>query len=877
MTRALQYAALGVALASVAGASQPLAAAELTLAVESDALHAAMPFVLTATAKGFEEEPAPAPPPLAINGCEATYLGASPNVSSHLQIVNGRRSEWRDVSFVFRWRVLCAAAGRYQIPALTVRQAGAEASTRAATFQVTDVPRSEDMVVRLRLPERPLWAGETFEAAVVWLLARDVSDYQFSVPLFSVPDAQVQAPAGRATNQGTVRFATGTGEVELPLARDEVREGGRRYTRFTFPVRVTLNRPGAVDVAPIQVVARLQTGTVRDTFGFPRARRELFSALGQHRQIVVRPLPQANRPASFAGAIGSGFAIETDASRTVVSAGDPLELTIRVRGDGPLTGVSLPPLSGPGALPPTHFTVPDDNPAGVIDEDGRGKRFVVTVRVKSAEVREIPAIEFAYFDPAASEYRIARSQPIALAVDTASLVGVGDVVASPRPAPTTAQAPGQPPPAATTASLVGADMSQSAPAATFARPWGTSTAGVWLGALYGAPLLIALLSFYLARTGGQRARSQTVRRALADVERALASRAPAREAAPAIIAALRRCGDVAGTDPGTWSEALGRLETQAFDPAAADQALPAALADELRALARGWAKSTRRASASARPATTALAATILATSAAAIAPPAHAGPEPEAIAEARAHYQAALAETDGLRRVRLFARAERTLRDVAATHPQAVELQVDWGNAALGARDFGNAALAYRRALRAAPGNERAAANLSWLRNRLPVWLPRPASAGTLDSLLFWRGRFTATQLHLIGAAAFAVAALALAAWFQMRRRGLRAIALAAAIVWLGSTGSALATGTATGAVVLTDGALLRSADSVGASPAFANPLPAGTEVAVLETRPGWHRVSLADATKGWLPTSALALVAAPAHGTADGPPADAG
>ena len=849
MSARVRATALAFGLAALC---RPASGAELSLAVEAEALHAAMPFVLSLTAKGFDEAPAPQPPPLAIAGCETTYLGVSPNVSSRIQIINGRRSEWRDVSFVFRWRVLCAAAGRYQVPSLRVEQNGDDASSRAAGFEVAAVPASTDMVVRMRLPDRVLWAGETFDVAVEWLLARDVSDYQFSVPLFNLPDAKAQPPSvGQAAR--VVRFAAGASDIELPLQRDEVRENGRRYTRFAFPARVTLNRAGTWDVEPIQVVARLQTGTVRDAFGFPRARHALFRAVGKRRQLVVRPLPQANRPASFAGAIGSGFAIELQASRTVVSVGDPIELIIRVRGDGPLTGLGLPPLAGPQALPVAHFTVPDGSPAGVVDDDG-GKRFEVTARVKSAEVREIPSIAFAYFDPAAGEYRIARSQPIALSVDAAQLVGVDDVVAAPKLPAATDRAGDQPRPAHAVATLHGADMSQSAPNATFARPWGAGALGPHLGALYGLPLLIALASFYLARTGGRRAKGQTMRRALAELERALASSAPAREAAPAIVAAMRRCGNAFGADPRTWSPSLERLETQAFDPAAADQAVAPDLVTELRAIARGWSKAPRR--------TSAPAGVLLALAAAVFSTGVDAGVEQDVMTQARAQYQAALAETDGLRRVRLFAKAEQLLRQVASRHPDAAELQVDWGNAALGARDAGRAALAYRRALLVDPGNERASANLSWLRARQPVWLPRPVSAGALDSLLFWRDRFTAQQLHIIGAGAFAGAALLLAVWFRWRRGGLRAGALALAVVWLASTVSALAANAETGAVVLEDGAVLRSADSVGAAPAFANPLPAGTEVQVLEDRPGWMRVALADATRGWLAASAAQRVA---------------
>ena len=187
---------------------------------------------------------------------------------------------------------------------------------------------------------------------------------------------------------------------------------------------------------------------------------------------------------------------------------------------------------------------------------------------------------------------------------------------------------------------------------------------------------------------------------------------------------------------------------------------------------------------------------------------------------------------------------------------------MDWGNAALGAQDAGRAVLAYRRALRLAPGDARARANLAWLRDQQPVWLPRPSSAGAIDSLLFWRGRFTPTQLLLAGAVAFAGAVLLLAPWSPRQPRWLRSAAVPLLLAWGIATASALlAEDHENALVVVADGTVLRTADSLGAAPAFANPLPAGTELARLEARQSWLRVSLADGTSGWLPAASAAAV----------------
>ena len=160
----------------------------------------------------------------------------------------------------------------------------------------------------------------------------------------------------------------------------------------------------------------------------------------------------------------------------------------------------------------------------------------------------------------------------------------------------------------------------------------------------------------------------------------MGSAAPAREAAPAIAAAMRRLAQVAGADLAASAPTLERLETSAFNPSAASKSVDATVIEELRDIARQWYEHTG-------PSATATAATAAAASllAAVVLLGATTWADDRTAAEhARALYREALDETDRQRRVRLFASAERAWRPLAAAHPAAAELQVDWGNAALG-------------------------------------------------------------------------------------------------------------------------------------------------------------------------------------------------
>ena len=864
---------LGIAL--VALLAVPAGAQTLEVSVESREIYASMPFTLVLSARGFEEQPPPAAPELVIDGCRVTYIGITPSVSQKIQIVNGRRSDWREVTFVYRWQVTAPTAGRYTVPALTLSQGSKSAASPAVAFDAGDLEQTADMVVRMRLPQRPVWVGETFDGAVEWLLARDVESYDLVVPLFEIDAVRVE---GAAVGGRMRSFQAGAQVIDLPMKQDRLREDGIDYTRISFPFRATAIRALTFDLDPVRVVARLESARERGFFDFGRARGALFQASGQRQQLVVRPLPESDRPLNFRNAVGGGFSIDVQASRTVVSVGDPIELTLRIRGDGELEGLSLPPLMGEGGLPPALFSVPAAAAAAVgsVDAQTNTKTFAVTARILSAEVREIPPIDFAYFDPNRGEYVSVSSRPVALWVAGVNVVDAGDVTAAAVPAPTVAVAT-ESPRAVSSAVLIGADMSLSATNRTLAPPWGSTIAPLPMVLLYLVPLALGGFRMWQMRTAARRGRRREIVRARREVERVLKSGGAAREMAPRALNAMRALARLTGHERALRAEVLERLETSAFDPAAAAEPLDREIVVAVRALAREWEGRGRGGKSRAVSSATAVLCMAFGAAAALSADagvmPASTETHPRvasgelgstmqgAIERARQVYSRALEEQDPVRRGRYFADAERSLREAAAMRPTP-ELLADWGNAALGAGDSGRATLAFRRALAAQPNHERAAKNLAWLRDRAPAWLPRPTSGGALDSLLFWRDLFSVAQRYWIAAGAFALAVLLLTPWSTRRVRLLRRLSLVPIAVWAVAVGSGLLSRSAPPeGVVVIDGAPLRSADSAGARLAFAHPLPAGAEVTILETRDGWLRVALADGTPGWIMANSLAPV----------------
>lgn len=803
--------------------------------------HVGVPFQLEMIIEGFDESPAPDLPKLDIPDATVTPLGATPNVSRSIQIINGRRSDSTRVTWSLRWRVEVKKAGQLRVPETTVVQGSKRATAQAGGVAVETVPTTDAMKISLDLPNRAVFVGETVPVTLVWLFQGQPQDQSFSVPLLSSDAFTVSAPP--VTNQRrALTLSAGAKDLQLPYTIDQTTVNGTEFNRLTINLFVaprSIPPGGKVEIAPATVVAALPVGRA-DFFG--NAPTEMFRASDVARTLVVKPLPETGRPPTFAGAVGDQFSIAVKTSRSVVSLGEPVELDVTIKSNQPLDTLSLGKLDGDGRLPKDKFTVPADPPTGELSDEGKTKTFKITAQV-TGPATEVPALAFSYFDPAKEVYRTITSEPIALSVKGGTFVGAGDVVSA---------TPKSKTPAAATATddsaLVNAELALSSGGAVQDRPLGGTLLWVLVGLLYAIPLALFAARSWQIRTRGQREEAAEVRAARRKVEQLLddSAKAPAREIAGPLGAALRELARVLGRSVDDHG-LIAKLETEAFAPSSAGQPLSADLRSDAAGLLRRWLGEARTAPSRRSPA--AIAVLLIALG----ATRADAG-----IDEGRAAYQEAMElTTNATARKAAFARAEIALGEAVRATPDRPELLADWGNAALGAGDVATAVLAYRRALALDATNPRARHNLAWLRTRAPDAFRPATTSGATDTLLFFHAWPRARKL-IVGAAAFAIAILLLVPWSGVRRRGLAGLAVLPFVVWIAMIASVILEDRHEDDAVVMDDVVMRAADSPGAPAALLQPLPRGTEVTVLERRFAWTHVRVANGTAGWVPTGAV-------------------
>lgn len=232
------------------------------------------------------------------------------------------------------------------------------------------------------------------------------------------------------------------------------------------------------------------------------------------------------------------------------------------------------------------------------------------------------------------------------------------------------------------------------------------------------------------------------------------------------------------------------------------------------------------------------------------------------IADAVEAYRVAMGAKQVDERIEQFSRAQRLFAQVIEDNDiRNADLYTNLGNSALGAQQLGPAILAYRRALTVEPGHAQAAKNLAHARTLLPSWAPSPESDTLIDTFLFWTRMFSISAQALTASLFFALASVLLAAAIRWKLAWARNLAIVPLAIWVTMTISILVQSSSAGAaemVVVADEAVGYSADSTGSPPRFAEPLPGGVEVQLIEDRNGWAHVRLVDGRDAWLRRATL-------------------
>src|SRR5688572_7706227 len=320
-----------------------------------------------------------------------------PSLSSQLQMIGSSDFTQTQISVpggrttVHRRKIVLMprAEGVYRIPPVTVIVNGARYRTAPLDLIVrarsagADRPSSFSSSLRVSLHPDTVFVGQQVLLHAAVTFSEDTRTRQSRPATFDPP-----APTGFWIQ-----------DVPDPITINlNVREGRtvetQPYRRAYFPLTA-----GEFHFPP----ARLHYEVRRGMLYAPEA-RELVS---DSARLVVLPLPDAGKPASFSGAVGR-LAMNVVAEPARVRAGDALVFSVQLQGIGnvkALPAPRLPELEWGEVFPPSQEStveVADDQVGGL-------KRFRWVIVPREEGTLAIPPIEYSVFDPELRAYVTLRS------------------------------------------------------------------------------------------------------------------------------------------------------------------------------------------------------------------------------------------------------------------------------------------------------------------------------------------------------------------------------------------------------------------------------------------------------------------------------------
>ncbi|MEO7361285.1 MAG: SH3 domain-containing protein [Gemmatimonadaceae bacterium] len=187
---------------------------------------------------------------------------------------------------------------------------------------------------------------------------------------------------------------------------------GKRYTAYVFQKALFPLAAGTITIPSPQLSYSLRQSSSYFS------REDAHSVRAESSTVVVRPLPEENKPADFTGAVGVfKSAVHLDA--TTARVGDPLVLTLRVSGSGNIKLLPRPTLQveWASAVPGTERLQMDTS--GVVVRGSKEFDWILTP-TRTGDVAT-PVVSYSYFNPDKREYAIAEAEPVAFAVNGGSL------------------------------------------------------------------------------------------------------------------------------------------------------------------------------------------------------------------------------------------------------------------------------------------------------------------------------------------------------------------------------------------------------------------------------------------------------------------------
>lgn len=358
-----------------------------------------------------------------VSGLVFRQLGR-PSSSSQTVIINGNSTYFSGL--IYTIGISARKKGNYQIPGFNVIQNSQTYSSAPFKIRVIDSQTQSNMKLSVEASRQVIFIQQPLDITLKWYLQDSIEDYNFRFPLLARKDKlqlQLVQPQGNGpTSNLNVNGFT------IPFEKAEQSLNGKSYSVYSVTFRVFPDEPGyfKIPVASVKAMVKRGSQLQRDFFGrlIRAPKLEKIFTLSKELSVDIRRLPIVNRPKSFTGGVGS-FQIQLLSKTEKAKVGDPIEITVKIIGDGKLETVEQPILNENTEYQ-QNFVIVDNLQPGDIQEDTI--TFKQVIRARNEQVSRIPPIEFSFFNPMTETYQTISSNSLPLKVLATRKISDDDII-----------------------------------------------------------------------------------------------------------------------------------------------------------------------------------------------------------------------------------------------------------------------------------------------------------------------------------------------------------------------------------------------------------------------------------------------------------------
>lgn len=306
--------------------------------------------------------------------------------------------------------IVARVPGQYTIPSAMVHASGRVWATRALPMTVTGgdgatINRNVDSRIDVVISPDTVFVGQQVLLEATAAFSRGLRSQQTRPATYTAP-----SPAGFWIHDVPEPLSVGMQTIDGELYETQT------FRRVYFPLS-----PGTFRMPPARLQFELRRGFLSSA--------ENFELVSDSPVIEVLPIPEADQPSSYRGAVGE-YTVRATATPAQISVGEAATLVLEIEGTGNVKALPAPPfpaVPGMEVQPPTEDAETDARNGDV----GGIKRFTwVLVPERPGRVT-IPPIAYAYFNPDSKSFEVARTNALSLEVSGTAASGAASTTLAP--------------------------------------------------------------------------------------------------------------------------------------------------------------------------------------------------------------------------------------------------------------------------------------------------------------------------------------------------------------------------------------------------------------------------------------------------------------